>query len=326
MPWLETDVRDQRSQFVTAALQPGANMTAVCRAFGISRTAGDQWLGRREAAGSVTALADRSRRPYHSPRRTSDAVTARVVALRELDGWGGEKLVPLLAADGITIAARTVDRLIAREGLTRDDVAPPAALRRFTRSAPNELWPLDAKGHDPIPPGRCHPLSVVDEHSRYAVGLFALPTLPGAGVRAALVECVAQYGVPAAMLMDHGSPWWATKNEAGLSALGVFLIQQDIRLLHGRVRHPQTQGKVERFHRTLGERLRWWGVPPPTSRASERPLPTFETNTTRSGRTRRWARNHRPCIFGRVAAPIGHSRPRGSTRAAAPSIASIAMG
>lgn len=262
MPWLETDVRDQRIQFVTAALRPGANITALCRAFGISRTAGYKWLGRREAIGSVTALADRSRRPHHSPRRTSDAVTARVVALREGYGWGGEKLVPLLAAEGITIAARTVDRIIAREGLTRADVAPTAAPRRFTRSAPNELWQMDAKGHYPIPPGRrCHPLSIVDDHSRYAVGLFALPTLHGAGVRAALVACFEQYGVPTAMLMDHGSPWWATKNEAGLSALSVFLLNQDIRLLHGRVRHPQTQGKVERFHRTLGERLRWWGVP-----------------------------------------------------------------
>jgi transposase InsO family protein len=121
---------------------------------------------------------------------------------------------------------------------------------------------MDAKGHYPISPGRrCHPLSVVDDHSRYAVGLFALPTLHGAGVRAALVECFEQYGVPTAMLMDHGSPWWTTKNAAGLSALSVFLLKQDIRLLHGRVRHPQTPGKVERFHRTLGERLRWWGVP-----------------------------------------------------------------
>jgi transposase InsO family protein len=262
MPWLETDVRDQRIQFVTAAMQPGANISALCRAFGISRTAGYKWLGRREAAGSVTALADRSRRPHHSPRRTRDVVTARVVALRELYGWGGEKLVPLLAAEGITLAARTVDRIIAREGLTRDDVAPTAAPRRFARGAPNELWQMDAKGHYPISPGRrCHPLSVVDDHSRYAVGLFALPTLHGAGVRAALVECFEQYGVPTAMLMDHGSPWWTTKNAAGLSALSVFLLKQDIRLLHGRVRHPQTQGKVERFHRTLGERLRWWGVP-----------------------------------------------------------------
>jgi hypothetical protein len=63
------------------------------------------------------------------------------------------------------------------------------------------------------------------------------------------------------MLMDHGTPWWAPSNAAGLSTLSVFLVKQGIRLLHGRVRHPQTQGKVERFHRTLGERLRWWGLP-----------------------------------------------------------------
>jgi len=142
------------------------------------------------------------------------------------------------------------------------DVAPAAAPQRFARDAPNELWQMDAKGHYPIRPGRrCHPLSIVDDHSRYAVGLFALPTLHGAGVRAALVACFEQYGVPAAMLMDHGSPWWATQNAAGLSAVSVFLLKQGIRLLHGRVRHPQTQGKVERFHRTLAERLRWWGVP-----------------------------------------------------------------
>ena len=61
--------------------------------------------------------------------------------------------------------------------------------------------------------------------------------------------------------MDHGVPWWAAANGAGLTTLSVFLLNQGIRLIYGRVRHPQTQGKVERFHRTLGERLRWWGVP-----------------------------------------------------------------
>jgi transposase InsO family protein len=262
MPWLETDVRDQRIRFVIAASHPTATMTATCRAFGISRKTGYKWLDREAEARSVTALVDRSRRPHHSPQRTSDGVTARVVALREIYGWGGEKLVALLAAEGIAMAARTVDRIIAREGLTHRDVAPTAAPRRFARTAPNELWQMDAKGHYPIRTGRrCHPLSILDDHSRYAVGLYALPTLQAAGVRGALVECFERYGVPAAMLMDHGSPWWATRNEAGLSALSVFLLKQGIRLLHGRVRHPQTQGKVERFHRTLGERLRWWGVP-----------------------------------------------------------------
>jgi len=237
-------------------------MTATCRAFGISRKTGYKWLERQAEAGSVAALADRSRRPRRSPQRTAAGVTARVVALRELYGWGGEKLVPLLAAEGISLAARTVDRIIAREGLVRPDVAPAAAPRRFVHAAPNDLWQMDAKGHYPIQAGRrCHPLSIVDDHSRYAIGLYALPTLHATGVRTALVECFERYGVPVAMLMDHGSPWWATRNEAGLTALSVFLLKQGIRLRHGRVRHPQTQGKVERFHRTLGERLRWWGVP-----------------------------------------------------------------
>src|SRR5262249_31209390 len=158
-------------------------------------------------------------------------------------GWGGEKLVPLLAAEGITIAARTVDRIIAREGLTRSDAAPAPAPHRFTHAAPNDLWQMDAKGHYPLRAGRCHPLSILDDHSRYAVGLYALPTLHTAGVQDALVECFERYGVPQAMLMDHGTPWWGTSNEAGLSVLSVFLLKQGIKLRHSRIRHPQTQGK-----------------------------------------------------------------------------------
>jgi transposase InsO family protein len=166
-----------------------------------------------------------------------------------------------VAAAACQPAADAVDRIIAREGLTRADAAPAPAPGRFARAAANDLWQMDAKGHYPLRPGRCHPLSILDDHSRYAVGLYALPTLHGSGVRTALIDCFERYGVPAAMLMDHGSPWWAAANAAGLSALSVFLLKQHIRLLHGRVRHPQTQGKVERFHRTLGERLRWWGIP-----------------------------------------------------------------
>lgn len=262
MPWLETDVRDQRIQFVIAMSRPRATMTATCQAFGISRKTGYKWLERHERAGSVAALGDHSRRPHDSPRRTSAQVTARVVALRQVYGWGGAKLTPLLQAEGWRLAPRTIDRIIAREGLTRTDVAPTAAPTRFEHPAPNDLWQMDAKGWYPLARRRrCHPLSIIDDHSRYAVGLYALPTLHAAGVRAALVDCFERYGVPVAMLMDHGTPWWAPSNPAGLSTLGVFLLKQGIRVLHGRVRHPQTQGKVERFHRTLGERLRWWGLP-----------------------------------------------------------------
>lgn len=261
MPWLETDVRDQRIQFVLAARRPGANISALCRAFGISRKTAYKWLRREREARSVAVLGDRSRRPRHSPHRTSDAIVSRVVAVRQHYGWGGDKLAWLLAREGIAIAGRTIDRIIQREGLTRDDVAHQPAPARFERSAPNELWQMDAKGAYPLSQGRCHPLSVLDDHSRYAVGLFALPRLAASPVRAALVQCFEQYGVPHAILMDHGAPWWASASRDGLTTLSVFLLKQGIRLIYGAVRHPQTQGKVERFHRTLGERLRWHGVP-----------------------------------------------------------------
>jgi transposase InsO family protein len=275
MPWLETDVRDQRIQFVNAVREPGAKMARVCRTFGISRKTGYKWLGRDEGTHSVAALTDRSRRPLTSPQRTDAAVTGRVRVLRAEYGWGGDKLATLLDAEGIVLAPRTVDRIIQREGLTRLDTAPAPALGRFERAAPNELWQMDAKGCYPLrPQGQCHPLSILDDHSRYAIGLVALPCLTTRGVRTALIRCFERVGVPAAMLMDHGVPWWNASNATGLTTLSVFLLNQGIRLLFGRVRHPQTQGKVERFHRTLGERLRWWGVPT-TLREFARAFATF---------------------------------------------------
>lgn len=262
MPWLETDVRDQRIQFVVTVRRGTATVSEVCRAFGISRTTGYKWLRREAAAGSVAALTDRSRRPHTSPHRTAPAVVQRVGALRAHFGWGGAKLAPLLAAEGHVLPPRTIDRWIQREGWTRPDSAPAPALRHFTHAAPNDLWQMDAKGAYPLGEHqRCHTLSVLDDHSRFVVGLTPLLTLETAGVRAALIRSFEQYGVPTAMLMDHGVPWWSTRGPSGLTRLVVFLLNQGIRVVFSAVRHPQTQGKVERFHRTLAERLRWVGVP-----------------------------------------------------------------
>jgi transposase InsO family protein len=275
MPWLETDVRDQRIQFVMTVRRGGVTVTEACRAFGISRKTGYKWLGREAAAGSVAVLSDRSRRPYVSPRRTAAAITHRIGELRHDVGWGGAKLAIMLAAEGIQITPRTIDRIIRREGWTRRDAAPTPAVHRFNRAAPNDLWQMDAKGAYPLGNGRrCHALSILDDHSRFVVGLEALPALRSDLVRAVLTRSFERYGVPTAMLMDHGTPWWSTQGPAGLTALGVFLLKQGIRLIFGAVRHPQTQGKVERFHRTLGERLRWTGVPT-TLRAFDRAFRLF---------------------------------------------------
>jgi hypothetical protein len=127
----------------------------------------------------------------------------------------------------------------------------PAATIRFERPCPNELWQMDFKGEFAMSGGACYPLTVVDDHSRFALGIRALPSVQGVGAQRSLDTIFATYGLPEAMLMDHGSPWWSTTNGYGLTMLSVWLIKHDIRLVWSRIRHPQTQGKVERFHRTL---------------------------------------------------------------------------
>jgi transposase InsO family protein len=262
MPWQETNVDEQRMQFVTVARQPGMTVTAACEQFGISRPTGYRWLRKWAGTETFAALREDSRRPRRSPRRTPAAATACVVALRQEYGWAGRKLRPLLREAGVTLSTATIDRIIRREGLVDPATSHRPATTRFERAAPNELWQMDFKGQYPLRDRTwCFPLSVLDDHSRFAVGLFALRGTEGAPVAAVLRQCFERYGLPVAMLVDHGCPWWSTSNGHGLTTLTVGLIEQGITLAYSGVRHPQTQGKVERFHRTLGERLRRWGVP-----------------------------------------------------------------
>jgi transposase InsO family protein len=246
---------------VIRAASSKERMTALCREFGISRPTGYLWHQRYRQADSLTQVSERSRRPHRSPRRTDSWKVQRVVALRKRVGWGAKKLRVLLQEeDGIPLAVRTIHRILERHRLVSENAHGPAP-GRFERSEPNELWQMDSKGKYPLTDGECHPLSIVDDHSRHAVGLYALPELSGAKAFPFLVETFRCYGVPQSMLMDRGTLWWSAWNGWGLTRLSVRLIEQGIQLLYGRVRHPQTQGKVERFHGTLGEALRHGGVP-----------------------------------------------------------------
>lgn len=260
MPWRRVDVSEQRMRFVIRASSGKESITALCREFGISRPTGYLWRCRYEKSRTLTELAERSRRPHRSPRRTLPWKEQRVVALRQQTGWGAKKLRVLLDEQEISLPVRTIHRILERNGLVGEAAHGPAPAR-FERSQPNELWQMDSKGKYPLEDGECHALSILDDHSRYAVGLYALPELNGEKAYPCLVETFRHYGLPQAMLMDRGAMWWTAFNGWGLTQLSVQLIEQGIRLLYGRVCHPQTQGKVERFHRTLGLELRHRGVP-----------------------------------------------------------------
>jgi transposase InsO family protein len=259
MPWKEIGVVESRMEAVIRR-RDGERVSALSREYGVSRQTIYKWLQRYKEEGAC-GLFDRSRRPHRSPRRIGEEVERRIVELREEYGWGGKNIRDLLARENINVSAATVDRVIARNGLIceRDKQSP--ATRRFQREAPNQLWQIDFKGDYRLPGGTCYPLSIVDDHSRFAIGLFGLRSTRSRQVSKHLISCFEKFGLPDAILMDHGSPWYATSHPNGISRITIMLKKQGIQPILSGVGHPQTQGKVERFHRTLSRHLRWHGVP-----------------------------------------------------------------
>jgi len=260
MPWRTMDVHEQRVEFVTAAKRGSQSFRSLCEEFGISRPTGYLWLRRYEEQG-LRGIAERSRRPLVSPRRTTEYLEGRVVEVRHrYPDWGARKLRVVLAREGIELPRNTIHRILLRTGLVKECDQHPPALQRFQREQPNQLWQMDFKGPKgwPQPVG---PLSVLDDHSRYVVVLAANGNTEGQPVREQLERAFRDCGVPEAMLMDHGTPWWKQQSPSGRTKLSLWLMRQGIRLCWSGIRHPQTQGKVERFHGSLQRALSQRGVP-----------------------------------------------------------------
>ena len=261
MPWKVSEVKDQRIGFVARALGGERPLSGLCREFGISRPTGYHWLRRYQEVGSFSELEERSRRPRHSPHQTPVGIERRVEQLRRRYGWGARKLQVLLEREGVEVKEVTLNRILKRRGLIEKKSPSGQARRRFERETPNELWQMDFKGEYRCSGGYCYPLSILDDHSRYLLGLYALRSQQWEPVWDCMSETLQRYGVPQALLLDHGTPWWSNTNGYGLTRLSVELIKQGIQLLWSGIGHPQTQGKVERFHGTLSQRIRHQGRP-----------------------------------------------------------------
>jgi transposase InsO family protein len=252
MPWQEVLVMDQRREFVRLATQEGANRRELCRRFGISHATCYKWLG-RWAAGDEE-LADRSRRPHSSPEQTEAETEARVLAVRDAHpAWGARKIVRYLERAGEAVVPfTTAHRILVRHD--RIDRSAPAGgkpYQRFEKAAPNLLWQMDFKGWVALVDGtRCHPLTMVDDHSRYALCLAACTNQQSTTVQGHLETTFRQYGLPDAIFVDNGSPW-GDASGARWTRLGVWLLKIGVEVLHSRPYHPQSRGKNERFHRTL---------------------------------------------------------------------------
>jgi transposase InsO family protein len=250
MPWHEVSIMDQRREFVRLAMQEGTNRRELCRRFGVHPDTGYKWLGRWTAE---EELADRSRRPHSSPTQTDRATEQRILAVRDAHpAWGARKIARCLEREGVKPpACSTVHEILRRH----DRIVPPpggaAAQQRFEMAAPNLLWQMDFKGWMALGNGgRCHPLTILDDHSRYDLCLEACANEQGGTVQDRLQLTFRRYGLPEAFFVDNGSPWGDSSGQRW-TRLGVWLLKLGIAVVHSRPYHPQSRGKNERFHRTL---------------------------------------------------------------------------
>lgn len=258
MPWKARSIMSEREEFVALVGQRAGSVSALCERFGISGETGHKWLRRHRAEGAA-GLLDRSRRPKNSPERCDDAVERAVLDLREKHpAWGGRKLRARLLELGQAHvpSASTITAILHRHGLITSEASTAATpWRRFEHERPNDLWQMDFKGPARMRRGTCFPLTILEDHSRYAVGLYSCDNQRLETVRERLTMAFRRYGMPCRMLTDNGPPWGAADERGAWSRLEVWLLKLGVMMSHGRPRHPQTQGKDERFHRTLGAEL-----------------------------------------------------------------------
>jgi transposase InsO family protein len=253
VPWDTTKpVADQRADFLALLARRNCSFSDACLRAGISRTTGYKWRGRASSA-MPQPLVDRSRRPKTCPRRTPPDVEAEILRVHDEHGWGARKIHARLRDLPGLPCWRAVQKVLGRHGRAagRGPAAPP---QRFERSAPNHLWQMDFKGplFDAGP--KLYLFSVLDDHSRYLLASWPCADQTMQTAWGVLWRLFGEAGLPESVLSDNGfGPRGASVG--GLSWLEARLLRLGVEPIHGRPYHPQTQGKVERWHRTLQQEV-----------------------------------------------------------------------
>ena len=253
MPWECRTVEDQRKEFAQAAMCC-SNFSSLCREFGITRRTGRKWVERYE---SGETLADRSRRPHRTPTRTAEEVERLVIATRtENPGWGAKTIHNVLMREGhINLpCVKTVNNILNRYGcISPEESQKRQPITRFEKEKCNVMWQTDFKGEFRMGDNNyCYPLTILDDHSRFSLRIA--PRLSTANVVIpAFLEVFREYWIPDSILSDNGAQFAGFKK--GYTQFERWLMDLDILPIHGRIKHPQTQGKIERFHRTMKQEL-----------------------------------------------------------------------
>lgn len=246
---------DQRLDMVLAPERFGMTVTDVAALWGVSRQTWYVWR-RRYVGDGENGLANRSTAPRRQPGRIPWATENTIVELRRAHPrWGARRIRVELRRRGlVTPAVSTVHRVLVRNHLIRVVPQPPKTNHRFERAHPNELWQLDGLEY-PLGDGTsAHVVSVLDDHSRYCGATHAFEHFDSEAAVAMFDAAVAELGLPYSTLTDRG-PQLTGRRTQTVSGFERHLWPLGVVTINGRGYHPQTQGKIERWHRTLREWL-----------------------------------------------------------------------
>jgi len=242
---------------VAAVVFEGRSKSAVARDYGISR----RWvitLVQRYLDEGDVGLAPRSRRPHRSPNQTPAEIEGEIIAIRKrLDRAGHESGAATIAAHlerrhGHSPAVSTIWRILTDRGYVtpQPHKRPKSSYIRFEAAMPNELWQTDIT-HWALADGTdVEILNIIDDHSRLCIASVCRPVFKAANVDACFRQAAAAWGEPARVLSDNGAVYTGRYRGVGRVALEVTLNARGISFAHSRPYHPQTCGKVERFHKT----------------------------------------------------------------------------
>jgi putative transposase len=258
MPWKAITMTQQRQEFVRRALAKNANLSALCREFGITRKTGRQWR-ERARRGGIAALSECSRRPLHSPKRLGEEEVCRLVLLKSAwPHWGPKKLCLIYQEKwGCALSVSTCHRVLKGCGLVqvrrqRVRQAVRESIAAKVAREPNDVWTVDFKGWWRLGDGRrCEPLTVRDAYSRFVLAAV----VPAAGRTEQVAEqfrrLFQQYGLPKVIKSDNGTPFASANAPLGLSKLSAEWVALGIELERSRPGHPQDNGAHERLHRDI---------------------------------------------------------------------------
>jgi transposase InsO family protein len=244
---------------ITAVVVEARSKSEVARDYGVSRV-WVQKLVKRYLAEGDAAFEPRSRRPHTNPRRVVDSATEnRIVQLRkeltDAGHYAGAQTIACHLADRghPCPSVATIWRTLSRRGFVtpQPHKRPRSSWHRFEADLPNEVWQADITHWALAGGAEVEILDIIDDHSRLVPGSTARAVFKAGDVVTDVTAAMARYGRPERMLTDNGAVFTGRYRGRGWVALERELVALGIGLHHSKPYHPQTCGKVERFHQTL---------------------------------------------------------------------------